>query len=332
MDFQLPDSLTEPPTQDQSKGDSRFESHLGLPVGLLLCLAATSNLSLEMVDLESSVVQYRRERIETAIRRWRPQRIPGGDHSDSVSHLEEVRIHEIWRQVSIFFRSCGPSNLTFAVGGTHPPFPSRPSPRPAFYPPSTLALPNSESCPKKEPIPLGARPSPIHREPARSSTRFRCDDSDISRRSRAVPTSTRVLWTTKGIPRQPASHRARLGRNRRARLDGRLARRACQGGSHGCVFVTIFDSQYLILRLLSGPAYASQHSTDAASLDRLKACDDAGTSMDGDVVKKSTGLRVILCTSQGICQGRGVQLISRSQRRGAHHREVLDSRVVCDAE
>ncbi|KAK4702734.1 hypothetical protein P7C70_g3485, partial [Phenoliferia sp. Uapishka_3] len=84
-------------------GDPRLETHLGLPVGLLLCFAATSNLSLEMDTLDPTAVEVRTRRIESAIREWQPRRTPGGalEGSDSISHLEELRIFEIWRHAAL---------------------------------------------------------------------------------------------------------------------------------------------------------------------------------------------------------------------------------------
>lgn len=102
----LPDADDDAPTPGAlPSGDARFETHLGLPVGILLCLAAVSNLSVQLDSLESDVVERRRDMIEAAIRQWRPSRIPGGEGSDSVSFLEEVRISEIWRQVRTCIRS-----------------------------------------------------------------------------------------------------------------------------------------------------------------------------------------------------------------------------------
>ncbi|GAA5941684.1 uncharacterized protein JCM15063_002640 [Sporobolomyces koalae] len=85
------------PTESHS-----IETHLGLPVGLLLCIAATANLSAEMEALPDEVVKFKGEAIEKAIRNWRsaPQ---AADNNDSAAYIEKVATAEMWRYACILF-------------------------------------------------------------------------------------------------------------------------------------------------------------------------------------------------------------------------------------
>lgn len=75
-----------------------IETHLGLPVGLLLCIAATANLSAEMEALPDEVVKYKGEAIEKAIRSWRPAPLDSGNN-DSAAYIEKLATAEMWRHV-----------------------------------------------------------------------------------------------------------------------------------------------------------------------------------------------------------------------------------------
>ncbi|GAA5843728.1 hypothetical protein JCM3766R1_000526 [Sporobolomyces carnicolor] len=79
-----------------------IETHLGLPVGLLLCIAATANLSAEMEALPDEVVKYKGEAIEKAIRSWRPAPLDSGNN-DSAAYIEKLATAEMWRHACILF-------------------------------------------------------------------------------------------------------------------------------------------------------------------------------------------------------------------------------------
>ncbi|KAM0746135.1 hypothetical protein T439DRAFT_360706 [Meredithblackwellia eburnea MCA 4105] len=84
-------------------GDFRLDSHLGLPVGLLLCLAATSNLSVDMATMDPEVVKAKAAKIEREIRSWRPAPPAGGtlETSNSLAYLEDLRTSEMWRHAAL---------------------------------------------------------------------------------------------------------------------------------------------------------------------------------------------------------------------------------------
>ncbi|GAA5977964.1 hypothetical protein JCM5350_006282 [Sporobolomyces pararoseus] len=79
-----------------------IETHLGLPVGLLLCIAATANLGAEMEALPDEVVKFKGEAIEKAIRNWRPAPLDTGNN-DSASYIEKLATAEMWRHACILF-------------------------------------------------------------------------------------------------------------------------------------------------------------------------------------------------------------------------------------
>lgn len=78
-----------PPSTDPN--DRAIETHLGLPVGLLLCLAATSNLSAEMGSFPDEVVAAKAQAIERAIRDWRPLPPDASALADSTAYIDELR-------------------------------------------------------------------------------------------------------------------------------------------------------------------------------------------------------------------------------------------------
>ncbi|GAA6064092.1 hypothetical protein JCM10212_003450 [Sporobolomyces blumeae] len=95
-----------------------IETHLGLPVGLLLCIAATANLSAEMEALPDEVVKFKGDAIEKAIREWRAPAMPlasdpatsgvsgsggPGQGMDSAAWIEKLATAEMWRYACILF-------------------------------------------------------------------------------------------------------------------------------------------------------------------------------------------------------------------------------------
>ncbi|GAA5900964.1 hypothetical protein JCM6882_005990 [Rhodosporidiobolus microsporus] len=82
---------------------SIVQAHLGLPLALLLCLAAVANLSAEMDALPDEIVKAKAEAIERAIREWRPPPPDAQDLVDGSLYLEKVGTAEMWRHACIIF-------------------------------------------------------------------------------------------------------------------------------------------------------------------------------------------------------------------------------------
>ncbi|GAA5928822.1 hypothetical protein JCM1841_003581 [Sporobolomyces salmonicolor] len=80
-----------------------IETHLGLPVGLLLCIAAIANLSAEMEALPDEVVRVKAEVVEKAIREWKPAPLEEGQSVDSAAYIEKLSTAEMWRHACIIF-------------------------------------------------------------------------------------------------------------------------------------------------------------------------------------------------------------------------------------
>lgn len=80
--------------------DRAVEIHLGLPVGLLLCIAATSNLSAEAGAFPDEIVAVKAQAIEKAIRDWRPLAPDAAALVDSTAYIDELSTAEMWRHVS----------------------------------------------------------------------------------------------------------------------------------------------------------------------------------------------------------------------------------------
>ncbi|GAA5848874.1 hypothetical protein JCM9279_002971 [Rhodotorula babjevae] len=76
---------------------------LGLPVGLMVCAAAISNLSAERDALPDEVVKAKAAAIETAIRGWRPPALSAHDLADSAKFLERISTGEMWRHAVIIY-------------------------------------------------------------------------------------------------------------------------------------------------------------------------------------------------------------------------------------
>lgn len=97
-DSATPTDVSTPNTGDDT--DRAVEIHLGLPVGLLLCLAAISNLSAEMAAFPEEVVALKAHAIEKTIRDWRPLAPDAAALADSISYLDNLATCEMWRYVS----------------------------------------------------------------------------------------------------------------------------------------------------------------------------------------------------------------------------------------
>ncbi|GAA5852001.1 hypothetical protein JCM9279_007054 [Rhodotorula babjevae] len=72
-----------------------------MPVGLLLCIAATANLSVDMEALPDIVVKAKASAIELAVRGWRPPAPVAG--LDSAAFVEQVSTSEMWRHAIIIY-------------------------------------------------------------------------------------------------------------------------------------------------------------------------------------------------------------------------------------
>lgn len=85
---------------------------LGLPVELLLCLAAIANLAAQKPAMDVSQFREESDAIEVAIKRWRSEPV-GGEVIDSAAYISDLATFEIWRQVSLFSRRPPPFFLSF---------------------------------------------------------------------------------------------------------------------------------------------------------------------------------------------------------------------------
>lgn len=106
-------------------------AHQGLPVGLMLCVAATANLACEMDALPDEVVRVKAQGIENAVREWKPPPPDAQDLADSAGYVEKVSTSEMWRHVrpSSWTLTEREKVLTLAPTGRHCLFvPSRPPP------------------------------------------------------------------------------------------------------------------------------------------------------------------------------------------------------------
>ncbi|GAA5945182.1 hypothetical protein JCM3775_003689 [Rhodotorula graminis] len=72
-----------------------------MPVGLLLCIAAIANLSVDMEALPDVVVKAKASAIERAVRGWRP--LPPVAGLDSAAFVEQVSTSEMWRHAIIIY-------------------------------------------------------------------------------------------------------------------------------------------------------------------------------------------------------------------------------------
>ncbi|KAI5475600.1 Zn(2)-C6 fungal-type transcription factor [Pseudohyphozyma bogoriensis] len=79
-----------------------YNTHLGLPVGLLLCFAAASNLSVDSAEgMDVELVRLKGAAIEEAIRSWKPE--PPESGLDSIACVDTVVTQEMWRQATLIY-------------------------------------------------------------------------------------------------------------------------------------------------------------------------------------------------------------------------------------
>ncbi|BGP55054.1 hypothetical protein JCM8202v2_002648 [Rhodotorula sphaerocarpa] len=97
------DSSASAVVDDVSSQPHDVTAHQGLPVGLLLCLAATVNLASEMDALPDEVVKVKSDGIETAVREWKPPPPDAQDLADSAGYVEKISTFEMWRHAVIVF-------------------------------------------------------------------------------------------------------------------------------------------------------------------------------------------------------------------------------------
>ncbi|KAL7337586.1 cytoplasmic protein [Rhodotorula toruloides] len=88
---------------DVSAHKLNVDTHLGLPVGLLLCVAATTNLSCDMEALPDELVRVKADAIEAAIRGWRPPPPSPHELADPVSFHDKASTAEMWRYATLVF-------------------------------------------------------------------------------------------------------------------------------------------------------------------------------------------------------------------------------------
>ncbi|GAA6035870.1 hypothetical protein JCM8097_005747 [Rhodosporidiobolus ruineniae] len=88
---------------DVSSVASDLPAHLGLPVGLMLCIAATTNLAAEMDALPDEVIKVKADAIEKATRGWRPPPPDSHDLADGAAYVEKLSTVEMWRHAIVIF-------------------------------------------------------------------------------------------------------------------------------------------------------------------------------------------------------------------------------------
>ncbi|KAK4703559.1 hypothetical protein P7C70_g2654, partial [Phenoliferia sp. Uapishka_3] len=86
----------------KSLSDQNF-SHFGLPVGLLVCFAAISNLSCDSTTMSPEMVRSKALSIEEAIRDWRPALPDIGSLLDSSAYVDATTTQEMWRQACLIY-------------------------------------------------------------------------------------------------------------------------------------------------------------------------------------------------------------------------------------
>lgn len=75
------------------------DEYIGLPPTILLCLAAISNLTVDMSSMSTTEVLLKAVNIETCIRTWRPNNTLL-DLDDDAARMSRTAVREIWRTVS----------------------------------------------------------------------------------------------------------------------------------------------------------------------------------------------------------------------------------------
>ncbi|SGY23338.1 BQ5605_C019g08927 [Microbotryum silenes-dioicae] len=95
-----PDSSTSPDPPDPIVTTEALHLLGGLPMGLMLCLGATSNLAYERPSLDPDEYERRAMLIEVAINDWIPL---GSMTDDAVRRMDDLTTHEMWRQATIIY-------------------------------------------------------------------------------------------------------------------------------------------------------------------------------------------------------------------------------------
>lgn len=73
---------------------------MGLPVGIILCIAATCNLAVEATNMPREVFLSKARAIEKSIKTWRPIAVTPEQAEDSIRVMDAFVTHEMWRHVS----------------------------------------------------------------------------------------------------------------------------------------------------------------------------------------------------------------------------------------
>lgn len=90
--------------QDPSELSSGMMSAvLGMPVGIVLSMAATCNLAVDEGTMDKETFLRQAREIERSIKEWRPVPISPEQAEDSIRVMDAFVTHEMWRHVSSKF-------------------------------------------------------------------------------------------------------------------------------------------------------------------------------------------------------------------------------------
>ncbi|GAA5827590.1 hypothetical protein JCM11251_001747 [Rhodosporidiobolus azoricus] len=95
----LPGDSSSPWSPPQTK----LQSHVGIPMVIILAMAATANLSAEMALLPAEVVKEKAQVIERAIVDWPGLQRESSDLDDGAAYVEKVGTAEMYRYASLIY-------------------------------------------------------------------------------------------------------------------------------------------------------------------------------------------------------------------------------------
>ncbi|KAM0750783.1 hypothetical protein T439DRAFT_380644 [Meredithblackwellia eburnea MCA 4105] len=95
--------LVDLPSWDEFTTSEALRVRLGLPVELLLCFAAVSNLAVDKPNMDPAEFLEAASGIESSIKRWRSDPRTAGDMEDSSGYISDLANFEMWRQTALIY-------------------------------------------------------------------------------------------------------------------------------------------------------------------------------------------------------------------------------------